>query len=117
MSEVDFERWHPLSGLTVKDLPVSNTSGFVYILRKSGTKEILYVGSTENLLRRIFGNYLGGVGGETTQRIHKLLFEEGAIADTEIAWKQTLNHKLEEKRLRHSFYKAKGRLPLWNRQM
>jgi len=71
--------------------------------RRVGNSDILYIGSTDNLVQRIFGNYLGGVGGETTQRIHKLLFEEGYLEKAEIGWTVAENPKELEKELRMKF--------------
>ena len=79
-----FTRWLPLSRLAVGDLP-GEAIPAAYALRSAPTRELLYIGSTDNLSRRIFGNFIGGVGGETTKRGHALLFEDGNIDDVELA--------------------------------
>ncbi len=111
-----FEKWHPLDNLAVKDVPEQGEYGFVYVFRRHNTKEMLYIGGTTDLCRRLFGNYIGGVGGGTTQRIHALLFEEGAVADTEVAWKEVPDHASEEGHLRQAYFEQEGQLPAWNKQ-
>lgn len=54
----EFENWVPLQRLTVAHLPgYGNISG-VYAIRSRRNAELLYIGSSKNLRRRIFGNYL-----------------------------------------------------------
>ncbi len=117
MNLLECERWYPLNDLAVKDVPGQGQHGFVYILRRRSTKEVLYIGGTMDLRRRLFGNYIGGVGGGTTQRIHHLLFKERTITDTEVAWKEAPDHDSEEKQLRQAYFAKEGKLPLWNKQL
>ena len=112
-----FQKWYPLDSLSFKDIPEKWKYGFVYMFRRHSTKETLYIGGTTDLCRRLFGNYIGGVGGGTTQRIHALLFEEGAIADTEVAWKEAPDHTSEEMHLRQAYFEQEGQLPTWNKQL
>jgi len=109
-----FNKWYRLDSVAVRDIP--EHGDFVYIFRKCSTKEIIYIGSTADLRRRLFGNYIGGVGGRTTKRIHALLFEEGAKTDTEVAWKKVPNYKLEEKHLLQVYFEKEGHLPIWNKR-
>lgn len=109
-----FERWYPLNNIAAKDVPKQGK--FVYIFRRCSTGEVIYIGSTTDLRRRLFGNYIGGVGGGTTKRIHSLLFKDGAIADIEVAWKESSNCSSEEKHLREAYLKRQGELPPWNKQ-
>jgi len=111
-----FQKWYPLDSLSFKDIPEKWDYGFVYVFRKHSTKEVLYIGSTTNLIYRLFGNYIGGAGGSTTQRIQALLLEEGFIKDTEVAWVETPYYYPEEKHLRQTYLEQHGRLPLWNKQ-
>ena len=105
-----------MDNLAVKDVPEQGKYGFVYIFRRHSTEEVLYIGGTTDLRRRLFGNYIGGVGGGTTQRIHALLFEEGDITDTEVAWKESPDHTSAEMRLRQAYFEQAGQLPTWNKQ-
>jgi predicted GIY-YIG superfamily endonuclease len=112
---VGFDNWISLANLCVGGLPQYGTIHGVYAMRSRSTGEILYIGSTDNLRRRIFGNYLGGVGGETTQRLHKLLFYEGKIAEVELAWEETDKYRQKESELKDEYRKEHGRLPKWNK--
>ena len=112
-----FQNWYPLYSLSLKDIPETQwESSFVYVFRKQSTREVLYIGSTTNLILRLFGNYIAGAGGSTTKRIQALLLEEGFIKDTEVAWMETPYYYLEEKRLRESYLKEQGKLPPWNKR-
>ncbi len=91
----------------------------MYGLRDAETKEILKFGSTGRLRRRIFAEYLGGVGGETSQRIYAALFTDNMIDHVELAWlvvKDKGEAEQKEKEFRDAYKKAKGRRPAWERQ-
>ena len=75
-------------------------------------------GCTGCFRTRILGDYLGGIGGATTQRIHEELFEYKMIGRVEIAWIETKDKaeaKLKETRFR-KIYKAnhEGQRPAWD---
>ena len=110
-----FEKWIRLLSLGVGDLPRHGNISSVYALRSVATGEILYMGSSNNLRRRVFGNYIGGVGGETTQRVHELLFLEGQIASVEVAWIEIDGYKEKEAELKEEYRRKYGRLPKWNK--
>src|SRR5437870_2967923 len=110
-----FTRWFPLSRLAVGDLPRGGAIPAAYALRSASTGELLYIGSTGSLKQRIFGNFIGGVGGETTQRIHALLFEDGNLDDVELAWTETTTYRQHEAELKGEYCKIHGRLPKWTR--
>ncbi len=111
--------WRALCRLSIADVP--NYGGFpaVYAMRDATSKEILKFGETGHLRRRIFGNYLGGVGGQTTQRIHKALFDDGMIDKVELAWfeaKDDAEAKKRETKFRGNYKKENGRRPKWDLQ-
>lgn len=110
-----FENWIPLVRLSVGDLPQHGNISGVYAIRSAATGEILYIGSSNNLRRRVFGNYIGGVGGETTQRVHELLFSEGQIAKVELAWIEADRYTEKEAELKEEYRKKHSRLPKWNK--
>ena len=115
MDLFQFQNWHLLYDLSLRDIPEAQwDSGSVYVFREQSTEEVLYIGSTENLIGRFFGNYFAGFGGATTQRIQALLLDEGFIKDTEVAWKMTPDCRGEEKRLRKAYFEEHGKLPRWN---
>jgi hypothetical protein len=116
MGEV-FKVWTPLSALRVSDLPSYGAVAAVYTLRNGDTNELLKFGCTDNLRRRIFGNYIGGVGGSTTQRIHAEIFEKTKPELIEIAWNETseaAEAKMLESQFRQAFKRAYGRRPVWD---
>lgn len=116
MEKLDaFENWLPLVRLSIGDLPHDRKLSGVYAIRLMATNEILYIGSSNNLRRRLFGNYIGGVGGETTQRIHELLFSEGQITEVEIAWIEVDEYMDKEAELKDEYRKEHSRLPRWNK--
>ena len=110
-----FKNWFPLVRLSTGDVAHHTSISGVYAIRLAATGEILYIGSSNNLRRRIFGNYIGGVGGETTQRIHELLFAEGQIAKVEVAWIEVDEYTDKEAELKEEYRKKHGHLPRWNK--
>ena len=116
-----FVNWTPLSVLSVSNLPDELSGVYIFtndelIRYPKGNSDILYIGQTNNYRRRIFANYIGGVGGATTQRIHSILFVDGFIDKVKVGFKVWEEFKNEEKRLRNSFRRIYGALPLWNLQ-
>lgn len=115
-----FNQWLPLRNLAVSNLPKNGEFSSVYAFRDSTTNEILKYGKTNNLRRRILGNYIGGVGGSTTQRIHSELFTNGWIEHIEISWIKTkgdVEAERMESEFRYAFRQSHGKLPSWDRQM
>lgn len=133
-----FGKWYHLEKLTVPDLPheQESTSG-VYVFRlkkiipevhdldsnsklvkKRVVSDILYIGKTDELTRRIFGNYIGDAptGAATTHRIHLLLLHLGYIEKVEVGWTVTRNHDELEKELIGKFKQEHGEKPPWNHQ-
>ncbi len=108
--------WTPLSQLSVSHLPGLGAASGAYAFRgKAG--EVLYIGGSGSLRRRFFGNYLGGVGGGTTERIHGLLFNEHLVIDVEVAWFPSDHPFIRERQLKQEFAASHGgQLPLWNRR-
>jgi hypothetical protein len=116
MSDI-FQHWLPLRRLSVDDLPRFGDFPAVYALRETTTKGILKFGNTDRLRRRIFGNYLGGVGGDTTQRIHAQLFGNDMIDRIEFAWFETKDKaeaESKEREFRDAYKRANGKRPAWD---
>lgn len=120
----NFENWLPLRGLRIGDLPQCGGCSAVYAFRDCRNSDILKFGETDTLRRRIFGNFIGGVGGSkdqsTTQFIHRQLFSNGMIEHVEIAWIETEDKamaKSMEDQFRRSYKKThNGNRPLWDRR-
>jgi len=87
-----------------------------YLEKVKGKSDILYIGSSKNLQKRIINNYLKGNGGLTTKRIHNYLIKRNYINFVEVGWEITKNYKNLEKKLRNKFDKDHDQLPPWNRQ-
>jgi hypothetical protein len=113
----NFKRWLPLRNLGVAHLPQYGECPAVYALRDATSGQILKFGSTGRLRRRIFGNYLGGVGGGTTKRIYGQLFVNKMIDRVELAWIET-SDKAEadrkEREFREAYKNANGKRPVWD---
>jgi hypothetical protein len=117
--------WISLSDLRVSDLPRRSrwwTCCAAYAFRDSRNQEILKFGETQDLRRRIFGNYIGGIGGtsKTGFWIHEKIFRLGYIDYVELAWVVTAS-KAKARSLESQFlagYKSThgGRRPKWNRR-
>ena len=103
--------------LCLADLPSYGEFPAAYVFRHAASGEVYYIGSTDQLRRRIFGNHLGGVGGETTKRIHGQLFMPEVLAGMEVAWIESQDWKGLEKELKRQFEALGGdRLPRWVRR-
>jgi hypothetical protein len=117
LKEKGFTNFFPLKEIQINNIP-ENTSNVIAIADTTPTNksksDILYIGKTKNLAKRIFGGYLAGYGGKTTQKIHTALFNEGYIEKTAISWMLTNNHKTTQKELLENFKKEHGNYPLWN---
>lgn len=110
-----FTDWVPVTELCVGKLLRYGDVQCVYVMRSTSTSEILYIGSTSNLRRRIFGNYLGGVGGATTKRLHEMLFLEMKVTEVELAYEETVAFRERETELKEAYRQRQGRLPRWNK--
>ena len=86
--------------------------------------EILKYGHAGCLCQRIFGNFIGGVGGRgpssTTQFVHAELWREGVIERVEVSWIETedkAHAELMEKEFRQEYKRThNGHRPVWDRQ-
>ncbi len=98
---------------------VSNHEEVSPALRDATTKDILKYGSSKQLRRRIFAEYLGGTGGATTKRIHHELFSKKMIERVEVAWlesKDAEEARQKETDFRNAYKKNTGRRPAWDLQ-
>lgn len=117
-----FTNWTPLGHLRVTDLPRLRACWAVYAFRDRRNGDTLKFGERGTLRLRIFGNYLGGIGGSgpdaATQFVHRKLFDEDMIDHVDIAWK-VVKDKATAKRIEHTlrqdYKKTQGRRPLWDR--
>lgn len=109
--------WIRLDRLCLADLPDYGDVPASYVFREAASGEVIYIGSTDTLRRRLFGNHLGGVGGATTKRIHAALFEPEVLAGVEVAWVVSEDWKGLEIELKRQFARLGAeRLPRWVRR-
>lgn len=114
-----FQYWLPLRQLALAQPSKHGNCPAVYAFRDLRTGETLKFGNTGHLRNRMFKNYIGGVGGATTQRIHTELFANNMIDLVEVAWLQTEDKaqaERKEKEFRAEYKKVHGRRPIWDRQ-
>jgi hypothetical protein len=81
-----------------------------------GKSDILYIGSSKNLQKRLIKNYLKGWGGLTTKRIHEYLIKRNYRNYVEVGCKVARNYRDMEKKLLMKFDRDHDELPSWNRQ-
>lgn len=112
----NFGEWVSFSKLCLANISDVHEHGCVYMFRTIGDNLILYIGETGNIRQRLYRNYIGGVGGSTTQRIHNILFQDDNYKKVEISWKETKSRKADESRLLVEYTRRYGQLPLWNKR-
>ncbi|MCW3983819.1 MAG: GIY-YIG nuclease family protein [Candidatus Bathyarchaeota archaeon] len=107
----------PLKGLEFNSLP-SNQNCVIILtdttLTGKPTSDILYIGKTKKLAKRIFGGYIAGYGGKTTRKIHSTLFKDGFIDKVAISWMTNDDPKAGQKDLLENFKKEHDEYPAWN---
>jgi len=64
----------------------------------------------------MFRNYVGGVGGGTTQRIHAYLFDNELFRNIEVSWLGSTDRKFEEHELLEAYRQKFKILPKWNKR-
>jgi hypothetical protein len=117
LKENGFSVFLPLKGIQFKSLPTNQKSVLVLAdctIAGKPTSDILYIGKSKNLVRKVFGGYFAGYGGKTTQKIHTKLIEEGFMEKACISWMQSDNPNVSQKELLEKFKKEHGQYPAWN---
>jgi hypothetical protein len=117
LKENGFAEFVPLKGLPFSSLPYNQSSVLVLVdssLAGQSTSDILYIGRTKRLTKRVFGGYLAGYGGKTTRKINTRLFDEGYLEKVAVGWMLTENPKTSQQQLLDSFKKEYGQYPAWN---
>jgi len=117
-----FRKWIPLQTVNKQVLPPVPA---VYVLkhiegcfpRLIGESDILKIGATTNLLRRIIREYVKGAGGETTKRIHRYLMDYGYMKKVELGFAEFRVDKCKplERELLQQYEEDHHELPPWNR--
>ena len=112
-----FFEFVPLKGLQFSNLPQDKASVLVLVdssLTGTADSDILYIGKTKKLAKRVFGGYLAGYGGKTTRKINSKLLVDGYIEKVTISWMHTDNPKAKQEELLDYYAKEHGDYPLWN---
>ena len=117
LKENGFAEFVPLKGLSFSSLPFDKSSVFVLAdctLTGKPASDILYIGKSKKLTKRVFGGYLAGYGGKTTRKINSMLLNDGYLEKVAIGWMLSEYPKLAQKELMESFKKEHGEYPAWN---
>lgn len=112
-----FAEFFPLKGLPFSSLPSNKSSVLVLIdtsLSGKPTSDILYIGKSKNLTKKIFGGYIGGYGGKTTRKISSKLLGDGYIEKVTVSWMVSDDPKAAQEELLENFKKEHGEYPVWN---
>src|SRR5208283_1009238 len=117
LTETGFTECFPLKTLTHSNLPSDKGSVIIIVDKELSGKlesDILYIGRTKKLAKKILGGYLAGYGGKNTKKINQMLFDEGYIEKTAISWVLTDKPRIMQEELLVKFKADHGELPIWN---
>jgi len=117
IKEMGFTEWYPLKSLSFSNLPYNKGSVFVIIdktLSGKGVSDVIYVGRSKKLTKKILGGYVSGYGGKNAKKINSKLFDEGYMDKTAISWILSDDPKSLQKELLTKFSKEHGEVPSWN---
>jgi hypothetical protein len=117
LKEKGFVDFVLLQGLTFSSMPTEK--GVVLVLADNTqagkpNSDILYIGKSKKLAKRVFGGYLSGYGGKTSRKINSKLQNEGYMDKIMISWMETENPKLAKQQILDDFKKEHGDCPPWN---
>jgi hypothetical protein len=83
-------------------------------LTGKSASDILYIGKSRKIAKRVFGGYLSGYGGKTTRKIYSKLQNEGYMTKVSISWMESDNPKQVQQQMIEDFKKEYGDCPPWN---
>jgi hypothetical protein len=114
LKELGFKEEVPLGKVPASDVPYK--SGIFVIVDKSvdAGSDILYIGRAKNLVKRIFGDIIGGEGKKSTQKLHQRLFKDEFLGKVEISWMMTTQLKKKQAALLKKFKREHKGFPIWN---
>jgi hypothetical protein len=117
LKESGFSQPCSLKTISFSSLPSVSGSVFAIIdttLTGKEATDILYIGRTKKLARRILGGYLAGYGGKSTKKISAFLLGDGFIEKTAIVWMSCDKPRTMHKELLDKYVNEHGKAPLWN---
>jgi hypothetical protein len=115
--EMGFTEWYPLKSLSFSNLPYNKGSVFVIIdkaLSGKTVSDVMYIGRSKKLTKKILGGIVSGYGGKSNKKINRKLFDEGYMDRTAISWILSDSPKAMQKELLTKFNKEHGEYPNWN---
>ena len=117
LKENGFAEFLPLKDLPFSSLPYNKVTVLAIIdstLSGKTTSDILYIGRSKKLTKRIFGGYLAGYGGKTTRKINSKLLDDGYLDKVSVGWMLSDDAKTLQQDLLENFKKEHGEYPVWN---
>jgi hypothetical protein len=116
LKDLGFQEWYPLNDLSPANIPYGKSGVFV-IVDKTLTEpsDIIYIGRSKALTKKIIGGVLGGCGGKVAQKIHKQLFQNGLISNMQISWILVDKPKAKQQELLFKYEGEHGNYPAWNK--
>ena len=117
LKESGFSQPCSLKTVSFSSLPSNNGSVFAVIdtsLTGKADTDILYIGRSKKLVRKVLGGYLAGYGGKNTKKISASLLGEGYIEKTAISWMSCDKPRTMQKELLDKYVQEHGNAPLWN---
>ncbi len=117
LKEKGFSESVSLKNLPFSSLPLNKSTVLILVDSLPTGKtdsDILYIGKTKKLNKRIFGGYLAGYGGKITRKINAMLLDDGYMEKVGVSWMLTEDPKAAQEELLESFKKEHGKYPAWN---
>ena len=117
LKEKGFSEFVPLKKVPFSSLPLNKGTVLILVdstLTGKPVSDILYIGKSKKLNKRIFGGYLAGYGGKITRKINSTLLDDGYIEKVAVSWMLTEDPKAAQEELLESFKKEHGKYPAWN---
>ena len=117
LKESGFSQPFSLRTVSFSIIPSVSSNVFAIIdtsLTGKAETDILYIGRSKRLARRILGGYLAGYGGKNTKKISESLIGDGFIEKTAISWVSCDKPRAMQKELLDKYLQEHGKAPLWN---
>ncbi len=117
LKEIGFSQPCSLKTISFSSLPSNSGNVFAIIdtsLTGKAASDILYIGRSKRLARRILGGYLAGYGGKNTKKISESLLSDGYIEKTAITWMSCDKPKTMQKELLDKYVQEHEKAPSWN---
>lgn len=117
LKEKGFMEFHPIKDLSFSAVPLDKPVVLALAdmsLSGKPTSDILFIGRTKKLAKRIFAGYFAGCGGKTTRRINAKLIKDGYMEKVAVSWMPNDDAKAAQRKLLDEFKEEHGQYPQWN---